>query len=239
MLLFLVVLKADVSLAKNSAAFAKEFVSSHKKLDYLIITVGILPDYSLVETSEGVERDFAISFFASRFVLLHHMLDFLKASKTRVFLLGMFGGDGTVDLDDIQSKKSYGAMKVQGITHLANAMLIQQLSKKVDGAEFFGLSPGVVNSEAYKTWTGDTWKGWLLDLVISIFGKSTDSYAEAMIHAVVSDELHGRSGSYFDADGNSQGLSKFLEEGNNSDRFYKQCLDLMNDILSEEKKEKK
>jgi len=220
-------IKADVSLVASSTDFARQFSKSHKQLDYLVITVGILPDAARTENEDGIERDFGVSFFASRFVLLHEMLDYLNQCKTRVILLGVYGAGGSVDLDDILSTNNYGVLKAIGTVNTGNEMLVQQLSKrnKGKGAEFFGFTPGVVNSEAYRTWTGDTWKGWLLDKLIGLFGKSVDDYAEIMVHTVVTDEIKGRSGLAFDNSGTSQIISPWLVEDNekNSDKFFDQC----------------
>jgi NAD(P)-dependent dehydrogenase (short-subunit alcohol dehydrogenase family) len=229
-------IKADVSLVASSTNFARQFMESHKQLDYLVITVGILPDAVRTENEDGVERDFAVSCFSSRFVLLHEMLDYLNQCKTRVILLGVYGSGGSVNLDDMLQKKSYGAFKALGTVNVGNEMILQQLSKrnKGKGADFFGFTPGVVNSEAYRTWTGDTWKGWILDTLIGWFGKTVDSYVDTMVHTVVTDEIKGKSGLAFDNTGTTQVISPWLEEDNekNSNRFYDECQALWKQIAT-------
>jgi NAD(P)-dependent dehydrogenase (short-subunit alcohol dehydrogenase family) len=225
-------LKADVSLAKSSSSFAKAFIAAHPKLDYLIVTVGIIADSTLTLTDEGLERAFAVSFFGSRFVLINEMMDYLKKSNTRVVLLGMYGHSSKVDLDDMQSIKNYGAMKAHGNTHAANEMFIQQLAKRFPEVEVFGFSPGVVHSDAYNAWLGDTWKGWIADKLIGLFGKSVDDYTENMIHTIATDKLKGKSGLYFDNSGTTQQISQWLTEGDISDQYYNLCLGVQKDVLS-------
>jgi hypothetical protein len=81
-------------------------------------------------------------------------LDYLIKSKTRIILLGVFDFNGGVDLSDIQSKNDYGVLKALSTGHVANAMLIKEIAKREKAIEFFGFTPGIVNSEAYRTWTG-------------------------------------------------------------------------------------
>lgn len=81
-------------------------------------------------------------------------MELLVKSHTRVILLGTFDFHTNVDLSDIQSKKDFGLFKALTVPHAGNAMLVNELSKRERAIEAFGFSPGVVGSEAYRTWLG-------------------------------------------------------------------------------------
>jgi len=245
--------RADLSMVKSAVEFTQQFTAKHVSLDFSIATTGILPPSAYEETSEGLERDWSISFF-SRFVILHEMLDYLRraaaanARRPRVILFGVYGLNAKIDLEDLMSKQSFGALKVLQNCHLANEMLILQMATRAPEIDFFGFSPGFVASEAYTTWGG--FKAKVATGLVSLFGKSCDTYVQGVLQAVCSPllEKQPRPDLFFDNDCKLQKVSANLLDQEYCDSLYQRCVDLFTStkakaglepsIESKEKKDK-
>lgn len=88
-----------------------------KMLDIGIFTTGIIPAPWREETTEGIERDMAISYL-SRLVILRAIAPRLgqdrpeTTMKPRVFIMGFPGSGQAGTLDDLNAEKYYGAIHV-------------------------------------------------------------------------------------------------------------------------------
>jgi len=134
----------------------------------------------------------------------------------------------------LQSKKNYGAWSSNSLTHTMNEVLVKELGAR--GVDVFGLSPGIVASEAYNAWGG--FMGNVFNFLASTFGRSIDAYAEVTVHLIATEELTGKGGKYFDNNRNEQKLSKWLGEGDNSKELYAKSLALLSATLPDKKVEK-
>ena len=128
-------------------------------LDVIVFAAGIFAAPERQETTEGIERDMAISYL-SRLVVLREIAPRLGGArrealmKPRVFVMGYPGAGQTGTLDDLNAEKSYRAVPVHMNTVAGNEMLVLDAAKRYPHATFFGLNPGLIRTEIRDIYLG-------------------------------------------------------------------------------------
>ncbi|PBK75531.1 NAD(P)-binding protein [Armillaria solidipes] len=103
----------DASLMSNVAS-ATEEVKKHlgeKKVDFLVLTTGYLTTAGREETKEGMDKKMAVAYYA-KWKFVKDLLSSLKDEGSRVVSVMAPGYGGSIDVDDLDMKKSYSAVKV-------------------------------------------------------------------------------------------------------------------------------
>ncbi|KAK0235783.1 NAD(P)-binding protein [Armillaria nabsnona] len=103
----------DASLMSNVAS-ATEEVKKHlgeKKVDFLVLTTGYLTTAGREETKEGMDRKMAVTYYA-KWKFVKDLLGSLKDEGSKVVSVMAPGYGGSIDVDDLDMKKSYSAVKV-------------------------------------------------------------------------------------------------------------------------------
>jgi len=98
----------DLSSMISIRQFAAEFKKRYRRLDVLINNAGAV--YTKRElTPDGFERTFAVNYLGP-FLLTHELMDLLKSSApSRIINVSSgLAKNGEVDLDDLQSEKTWG-----------------------------------------------------------------------------------------------------------------------------------
>ena len=145
---------ADLTLMSEVRALAEEVTGRYEHIDVLANNAGALFS-SRKETSEGLERTFA----------LNHLAPFLLTSLLRDRLGGgrvvTTSSDAhkakVLDLDDLQSERGYSAMRVYGISKLCNILFTRELAKRAPELHANCFHPGVVRTGFGKNENG-IWK---------------------------------------------------------------------------------
>lgn len=198
-------IKADLSLMVEAKRVGKALPA--ETLDMLVFTTGIFAAPSRQETSEGIERDIAVSYL-SRLVILREVAlrlgkDRLTSRmKPRVFVMG-YPGTGQAGLfDDLNAEKSYSAMRVHMNTVAGNEMLVLDAAQRYTHATFFGLNPGIIKTNIRDNFLGkDTFKSRFVEWIIGLMNPSAEIYAERLIPLLISPDLEAHSGAMFDHKG--------------------------------------
>jgi NAD(P)-dependent dehydrogenase (short-subunit alcohol dehydrogenase family) len=127
------VMQCDLSLMGSIKSFAREFRSKYNRLDVLVNNAGAV-FYKREVTSEGFERTFAVDYLGP-FLLTQELLGLLKASAPSriVNVSSGLAKNGKVDLDDLQSEKSYAGMKVYSNAKLMVMMFTYELAMRLAG----------------------------------------------------------------------------------------------------------
>ncbi len=101
----------DLSSMGSIRHFVEEFKKKYDRLDVLINNAGATFSKREV-TSEGFERNFAVNYLGP-FLLTHELLELLKSSApSRIINVSSgLAKNGKVDLDDLQSEKSFAEAK--------------------------------------------------------------------------------------------------------------------------------
>lgn len=208
-------IQADLSLMREAQRVATELPA--QTLDMVIFTTGIFAAPQRQETSEGIERDLAVSYL-NRLVMLHAIAPHLgtqriqRAMKPRVFLVGYPGGGQIGTFDDLNAEKSYKAFPAHMNTVAGNEMLVLDTAKRYPHATFFGLNPGLIKTNIRDNFFGkDSLKSRMAETLIGLLTPTVEAYAERIVPLLLTPDIEGCSGAMFNNKGQailpSAGLS--------------------------------
>lgn len=140
-------LAADLSLVRDMRRAAEHIRQTFNRLDVLMHSAGGTFPAQRTLTDEGFELAFAVQYLA-RFVLTNELLDLLNAAPAPQVLsiAGGAWGSKQVDLDDLQSEKSYGKFKVIGKTAAMNYLLTLGQLARYQNITFYNYGPGLVRT---------------------------------------------------------------------------------------------
>src|SRR6202042_3283630 len=96
------------------------------------------------ETAEGLERTFALNHLAP-FLLTDLLRDRLVGGQVVTTSSTAHLG-GLLDLDDLQSTRSYAAMRVYGTSKLCNILFTRELARRAPDLHANCFHPGVVRT---------------------------------------------------------------------------------------------
>jgi NAD(P)-dependent dehydrogenase (short-subunit alcohol dehydrogenase family) len=169
-------------------------------VDVVVLTAGIMAAPQRETTSEGIERDLAISAL-SRVALLRAYAPRLaqaKRGRPRVFVMGFPGSGELGNPDDLNAERSYDAMAAHYNTVALNEALVLDARERWRELDVFGLNPGGVKTNIRANYLGEgSLKHRLAELLIGILMPSADTYARGIVPLFVAPELEGRSGAMF------------------------------------------
>ena len=121
---------ADLTLMAEVRALADDVRGRYEHIDVLANNAGAL-FASRMETSEGFEQTFALNHLA-RFLLTNLPRDHLDGGRV-VTTASDAHKSGRLDLEDLQSERSYSAMRVYGTSKLCNILFTRELAKRAGG----------------------------------------------------------------------------------------------------------
>jgi retinol dehydrogenase-14 len=188
-------LLADLALQSEVRRLAEEFEASHERLDVLINNAGLILRRR-TETPDGIETTLAINHLAP-FLLTNLLLRLLKRSAPSriITLTSEAERQGKMNLEDLQSKRRYGAFRIYGKTKLANIMFTYELADRLreTGVTANCVHPGSVNTEFGKNERGVV----LLFRMFKPFMRSPEKGADTIVYLASSPEVEGMTGRYF------------------------------------------
>lgn len=196
---------ADLSLMREARRVAG--LLPVETADLVIFTAGIFAAPTRQETTEGLERDLAVSYL-NRLVILRNIAPRLgkerpkKAAKPRVFNMAYPGTGQIGNPNDLNSEASYSAMTAHMNTVAGNEMLVLDGAKRYLHLNIFGLNPGLIKTNIRSNFLGG--RKFLSSLVEGLIGllmPSADDYAEGIVPLLVSPDLEGHSGAMFNRKG--------------------------------------
>jgi len=181
---------ADLTLMSGVRALAGEVRARYEKVDVLANNAGAL-FASRQLTSEGIERTFALNHLAP-FLLTDLLRDRLNGGRV-VTTASDAHEQGRLDLDDLQSEKSYAAMRVYGTSKLCNILFTRELARRAPELKANCFHPGVVRTGFGKNESG-IWK--VLTTLGGPFMRSPERGARSLVWLALSDEAGGLTGEY-------------------------------------------
>lgn len=197
--------QADLSLMRDAQRVAKLLAA--ETADLVVFTTGIFAAPQRQVTSEGIERDMAVSYL-NRLVMLREVGPRLGADrrqgapKARVFNMAYPGSGQLGTPGDLNAERSYKAFAVHMNTVAGNEMLVLDGVKRYPGLNMFGLNPGFIKTNIRSNFLGGN--KLLYNLVEGLSGlitPSADQYAELIVPLLVSPDLDAHSGAMFDRKG--------------------------------------
>jgi NAD(P)-dependent dehydrogenase (short-subunit alcohol dehydrogenase family) len=181
---------ADLTLMSEVRRLAEEVRTAYERIDVLANNAGAL-FASRQETSEGLERTFALNHLAP-FLLTNLLRDRLGGGRVVTTASDAHKG-GRLDLDDLQSQKGYAAMRVYGTSKLCNILFTRELARRAPELHPNCFHPGVVRTGFGKNENG-IWK--LATTVAGPFFRSPARGARSLVWLALSQEAAGLTGEY-------------------------------------------
>jgi len=187
---------ADLAVQAEVRRLAEEFGRLHDRLDVLINNAGLVQS-TRTETPDGIETTLAVNHLAP-FLLTNLLLGVLKKSApSRVVTVSSEAQWwGSMDFDDLQSRRKYKGMPVYGMTKLANIMFTYELAERLEGTGVTAtcVHPGAVNT---RFGTNNGGPMTLLFRLSKPFMRSPEQGADTLIYLASSREVEGVSGKYY------------------------------------------
>jgi retinol dehydrogenase-12 len=181
---------ADLMLMADVRGLAEEVRERYEHIDVLANNAGALFASRKV-TSEGFEQTFALNHLAP-FLLTNLLRDRLDGGRV-VTTASDAHKTGRLDLDDLQSEKSYSAMRVYGTSKLCNILFTRELAKRAPELHANCFHPGVVRTGFGKNDNG-IWK--ILTTLGSPFFRSPQRGARSLVWLSQSADAAPLNGEY-------------------------------------------
>jgi NAD(P)-dependent dehydrogenase (short-subunit alcohol dehydrogenase family) len=181
---------ADLTLMVEVRALAEEARASYGHIDVLANNAGAL-FASRKLTSEGLERTFALNHLAP-FLLTNLLRDRLDGGRV-VTTASDAHESGRLDLEDMQSEKSYAAMRVYGTSKLCNILFTRELARRAPELHANCFHPGVVRTGFGKNENG-IWK--ILTTLAGPFFRSPERGTRSLVWLSLSEDAAPLTGEY-------------------------------------------
>jgi NAD(P)-dependent dehydrogenase (short-subunit alcohol dehydrogenase family) len=127
----------DLASLASVHAFAANELAQHRALHLLINNAGVMAPPKRLETADGFEMQFGTNVLG-HFALTGLLLPALQQTATEsqeqpriVTIASIAHKRGRINLDDLQSTKTYGPMKAYQQSKLANLMLALELGRRL------------------------------------------------------------------------------------------------------------
>ncbi|HET8669186.1 MAG TPA: hypothetical protein VFM05_00770 [Candidatus Saccharimonadales bacterium] len=195
-------MKADLELMSEALRIGQNLPA--EELDLVVFTTGIMPGPNRAETSDGIERDLAVSYL-SRLAILREIglcLGTKRAnpiSKPRVFVMGMPGTNAKGNIEDLNSEKTFSPMPAHMNTVVGNEALVLYGARQYPDINFYGLNPGLIKSNIRSNMSGgqDNIRHRITEGIIGILTMSADTYAQRIVPLLFSTDIESASGAFF------------------------------------------
>ncbi len=181
---------ADLMLMAEVRGLAEELRERHERIDVLANNAGAL-FASRQLTSEGLERTLALNHLAP-FLLTNLLRDRLASGRV-VTTASDAHTAGRLALDDLQSERSYAAMRVYGTSKLCNILFTRELARRAPELHANCFHPGVVRTGFGKN-DGGIWK--VLTTLGGPFFRSPQRGARSLVWLATSEQGGRLSGEY-------------------------------------------
>lgn len=143
---------ADLSLQEEVRALAERINTRYERIDALINNAGAL-FMERRETSEGLERTFALNhlaYFTLSLLLLDRLTDSAGPGEPAriINLASRAHEDGRLRIDDLQMKRGYGGWRAYRASKLCNVLFTRALARRLDPAlvVVHAVHPGLVST---------------------------------------------------------------------------------------------
>jgi NAD(P)-dependent dehydrogenase (short-subunit alcohol dehydrogenase family) len=169
---------ADLSSLRQVRGLADEILVRYHRIDVLINNAGVYMK-TRVLTEDGAELTFAVNHLAP-FLLTNLLLERLKkSSPARIITVSSVAHmRGTLDFDNLQGEKTFGAYEAYSRSKLANVLFTYELARRLEG-------------------TGVT-ANCLLRAGFSFSGAPVENGASTIVYLATSPEVEKVSGGYFE-----------------------------------------
>ena len=151
----------DVASLASVRAFAEAYTSSGRDLDVLVNNAGVMALPTREVTADGFERQMAtnhLGHFALTGLLMPVLL---RSADPRVVTVSSLAHrSGKIEVDNLQSERSYSPMGTYGNTKLANLLFARELDRRIREAggqlRSVAVHPGVARTQIFANGPGSS-----------------------------------------------------------------------------------
>lgn len=187
---------ADFERLEDVRRVSRELLDGCERIDVLLNNAGVTM-LRRSETPDGFETTFAVNHLAP-FLLTHGLLPrLLEAPGARIVNVASDAHRfGRLDLDDLDSRRGYSAMRVYGGSKLANILFTNELARRLEGRDIriWSLHPGAV---ATRLGANNGGIARLLLPVLALFFRTPDQGARTSVYLCSEPEIEAPNGTYF------------------------------------------
>jgi len=121
--------QCDVTLMKNVQEATRSILTKYSKINYLVMSPGIMTMSERDETEEGIDKKLAVHYYA-RWKFIYDLLPALKKAneageKGAVMSVMGAGKGGAIDLEDLALKQGYSVAKAALIAPTYNDLMVE------------------------------------------------------------------------------------------------------------------
>ncbi|XP_004081219.1 retinol dehydrogenase 12 [Oryzias latipes] len=189
-------MKLDLSNSQSIREFAEVINRDEPKLNILINNAGVMVcPYG--KTADGFEMQIGVNHLG-HFLLTYLLIDLIKRSAPAriVTVSSMAHAWGSINLDDLNSEKSYSKSKAYAQSKLANVLFTRSLAKRLEGTGVtaYSLHPGVVQTDLWRHLSAPE---QFFMKIARPFTKNSLQGAQTTIYCAVEPSLDTESGGYY------------------------------------------
>jgi len=194
-------LQCDVALMKNVGVATSSLNSRLTKVNYLVVSSGILSTKGRDETTEGIDKKLALHYYA-RWKFIHDLLPLMKNAKdagedAKAMSVLSPGHGNKIDLDDFGLRKNFSLVNAAYAASTYSDLMIESFAEREPRASFIHIYPGIVRTPLLGTW---------LKLLCYPVSVEPEECAEYMLHAL----LYASAGAKrMDSKGDDMGMKSY------------------------------
>jgi len=196
--------QADLSSLAGVRQLADAVLADHKRLDVLVSNAGIGSQNQGPErqtSADGHELRFAVNYLAG-FLLAHRLLPLLKAAAPSRIVNVASLGQHPIDFDDAMITRNYSGSRAYAQSKLAQIMFTIDLAHEVDPKR---VTANALHPATYMNTTMVRESG-------NAPASTVEEGADAILKQIVSEELAGKSGLFFNGQRESRADEQAYEE---------------------------
>ncbi|KAF8993356.1 hypothetical protein BDQ17DRAFT_1252988 [Cyathus striatus] len=143
-------IQCDATLLKNVRSASEEVLATYPKINFVVLTTGIMTTQGQDLTEEGVDKKLALHYYA-RWGFINYLLPALRKAKVEgedakvLSVLGA-GRGAPVDLDDLGLMKTYSTAKAATAAEGYNDLMMEEYASQNPEITFAHATPGAVRT---------------------------------------------------------------------------------------------
>ncbi|KAF9531507.1 hypothetical protein CPB83DRAFT_849152 [Crepidotus variabilis] len=183
-------IQCDATLMKNVNAATQDILFKYPKINYLVVSTGIMTLAGRDKTVEGIDKKLAVHYYA-RWKFIHDLLPLVSKAKSEdetgsVMSVMAASGGGAIDLNDLGLKKTYSLQNAALAAPTYNDLMMESFSERYPSLALIHSIPGIVRSglAANSPSAVFRWSNFLLNTLFRPFSVSPEECAEYMWHGI-------------------------------------------------------
>ncbi|KAJ6462427.1 hypothetical protein C8R45DRAFT_878596 [Mycena sanguinolenta] len=182
--------ECDVTLMKNVHRVAGELRARIPKVNFLVLSPGVMTMNGRNETEEGIDRKLALHYYG-RWTFIKDLLPAVEAAHkagedAKAMSVMAAGYGGKIDLDDLGLKKSFSLPNAALAVPTYNDLMINDFAARHPGLSFIHSRPGNVATNIMKSSDSLSIRVFhTLMPLISLFTHSAQSAGEHQLYALL------------------------------------------------------